>query len=36
VQTVFCDGAVQFMSDSVDLSVWQAAGTMSGGETLSP
>jgi prepilin-type N-terminal cleavage/methylation domain-containing protein/prepilin-type processing-associated H-X9-DG protein len=36
VQAAFCDGAVQFMSDNVDLSVWQAAGTVSGGEALTP
>ena len=36
VQAAFCDGAVQFMLDNVDLSVWQAVGTISGAETLSP
>jgi prepilin-type processing-associated H-X9-DG protein len=36
VQAAFCDGAVQLMSDNIDLSVWQAAGTVNGGETLSP
>jgi prepilin-type N-terminal cleavage/methylation domain-containing protein len=36
VKAAFCDGAVQFMLDNVDLSVWQAVGTISGGETLSP
>jgi prepilin-type N-terminal cleavage/methylation domain-containing protein/prepilin-type processing-associated H-X9-DG protein len=32
VQAAFCDGAVKFISDTVHLSAWQAAGTMSGGE----
>jgi prepilin-type processing-associated H-X9-DG protein len=36
VQAAFCDGAVQFMSDNIDLSVWQAAGTVNGGEALTP
>jgi prepilin-type N-terminal cleavage/methylation domain-containing protein/prepilin-type processing-associated H-X9-DG protein len=34
VQAVMADGAVQFFSDSVDQSTWQALGTMNGGETL--
>ena len=35
VQAVTTDGAVQFYSNSVDQAVWQALGTMNGGETLS-
>jgi len=34
VQAVTADCAVQFFSDSVDQAVWQALGTMNGGETL--
>ena len=36
VQAAFCDGGVQFISDTIDLSVWQAAGTVKGGEALTP
>ena len=36
VQAAFADGAVQFISDSIDTSTWQAIGTINGGETLSP
>ncbi len=34
VQAVTADGAVQFFADSVDAAVWQALGTMNGGESL--
>jgi len=30
VNVVFCDGSVQFISNSVSLTTWQALGTMSG------
>jgi prepilin-type N-terminal cleavage/methylation domain-containing protein len=33
VQAVTADGAVQFFSDNVDTAVWQAMGTMNGGES---
>jgi prepilin-type processing-associated H-X9-DG protein len=36
VQAAFADGAVQFISDSIDTSTWQAIGTISGRESLSP
>lgn len=32
VNAAFCDGSVRFVSDSVALDVWQAAGTMNGVE----
>jgi prepilin-type N-terminal cleavage/methylation domain-containing protein len=35
VQSASADGAVQFVSNTIDQSVWQALGTMSGGETVS-
>ena len=36
VQSAMADGAVQFVSDTVDQSVWQAQGTMNGGEIKNP
>jgi len=34
VNTLFGDGTVRFVSNSVDLNVWRAAGTKKGGETI--
>lgn len=34
VQTVLGDGAVTFVSDSIDIFVWRAAATMAGNESL--
>lgn len=34
VNVLFGDGSVQFLADSVTLNVWQALGTISGGEML--
>ena len=36
VQVAFADASIQFIANAVDLAVWQAAGTISGGETLAP
>ncbi|QDU58699.1 DUF1559 domain-containing protein [Aeoliella mucimassa] len=35
VVVLMCDASVQFVSDDIDLAVWQAASTINGGETLS-
>lgn len=34
VNLLFCDGSARFMSESVDVSVWQALGTRNGGEVV--
>jgi prepilin-type processing-associated H-X9-DG protein len=34
VNTLFADGHVQFVSNSVALATWQAMGTMNGGEII--
>ncbi|MEI6540201.1 MAG: DUF1559 domain-containing protein [Planctomycetota bacterium] len=36
VQSLFADGSVQFINESIDLRVWQAMGTRNGGEVISP
>lgn len=35
VNTLFMDGCVRFTSDTVNVAVWRAVGTRSGGETIS-
>jgi prepilin-type N-terminal cleavage/methylation domain-containing protein/prepilin-type processing-associated H-X9-DG protein len=35
VNTLFCDGHVQFIKDSVNIATWQALGTRGGGEAVS-
>ena len=32
VQVGYCDGSVRFMSDTIELAVWQAAGSISWGD----
>jgi len=34
VNAMLADGAVKFVSNNIDLAVWQAAGSMNGGESL--
>lgn len=34
VQVVRCDGSVQFVSESIDLTSWRALGTRNGGDVL--
>ncbi len=34
VQVAMCDGSVHFISDSIGLSIWQAGGSISGGEVF--
>ena len=35
VNSLFCDGHVQFVKNTVNLGIWQAVGTRNGGEVLS-
>jgi prepilin-type N-terminal cleavage/methylation domain-containing protein len=35
IQSVFADGHIQVISDSIDVKTWSAAGTRSGGEVFS-
>ncbi len=34
VHSLLCDGHVQFISNSIDLSIWQALGSRAGGEVI--
>jgi prepilin-type processing-associated H-X9-DG protein len=34
VNAAMCDGSVRFVTDNVTLNVWQALGTMNGGESV--
>jgi prepilin-type processing-associated H-X9-DG protein len=34
VNVLFADGTVHFVSQDIDLKVWQALGTISGGEVV--
>jgi len=35
VNTLFCDGSVKFIKDSVNIQTWRALGTRAGGEVIS-
>jgi prepilin-type processing-associated H-X9-DG protein len=35
VNTVFCDGSVRFIKNSVNAATWLALGTITGGEVIS-
>jgi len=35
VHLLLCDGAIRFVSSSIDLSIWRALGTRNGGEVVS-
>jgi hypothetical protein len=34
VQVGLCDGSVQFVTDTITLGVWQALGSIAGGEEI--
>jgi len=34
VNVVLCDGSTRFVSSKIALNIWQALGTMNGGETV--
>jgi prepilin-type processing-associated H-X9-DG protein len=34
VNTVFADGSVRYIGGGIELSVWQALGTINGGEAI--
>ena len=34
VNVVLCDGSVHFISDSIDVNLWRAMGTIDGGEVV--
>ena len=35
VNSLFCDGHVQFIKDSINVTTWQALGSRNGGEVVS-
>jgi hypothetical protein len=35
VNVLFADGSVKFVKDSIDIRMWMALGTRSGGEVIS-